>query len=73
MNVPGTNTGHGHVWKRPDGIKVPCGGPYICSQCAIDKAAYEDITPIYTTKESRAVIDDTTVRLSDVMKRLADR
>lgn len=33
----GTNTGHGHVWERPDGMKARCGGPGICSQCSSDK------------------------------------
>lgn len=23
----GSNTGHGHVWERPDGVKMRCGGP----------------------------------------------
>lgn len=29
-----TNTGHGHVYPRPDGVKARCGGPGICSECA---------------------------------------
>lgn len=33
---PGTNTGHGHVWPRPDGVKARCGGPGICEECASD-------------------------------------
>jgi hypothetical protein len=32
------NTGHGHVWKRPDGARARCGGPGLCSQCSRDKA-----------------------------------
>ena len=36
MNVPDTNTGHGHVWKRPDGVRARCGGPGICRECAAD-------------------------------------
>ncbi len=35
------NTGHGHVWARPDGMKARCGGPAICAECAKDKARYE--------------------------------
>ena len=31
---PGTNTGHGHVWPRPDGRKARCGGPRFCQECA---------------------------------------
>lgn len=36
---PGTNTGHGHVWRRPDGVRARCGGPAVCSKCAADAAA----------------------------------
>lgn len=34
----GTNTGHGHVWARPDGVKMRCGGPGLCDTCSKDKA-----------------------------------
>lgn len=34
----GTNTGHGHAWRRPDGYLARCGGPAICRQCAQDQA-----------------------------------
>lgn len=34
--VPFTNTGHGHAWPRPDGIKARCGGPLSCQECAED-------------------------------------
>lgn len=37
----GTNTGHGHVWVRPDGMKARCGGPAMCSECAADKVRLE--------------------------------
>ena len=37
-NTPGTNTGHGHAWERPDGMKARCGGPALCRQCATDAA-----------------------------------
>lgn len=37
---PGTNTGHGHVWPRPDGTRMRCGGPTICRTCASDFAWY---------------------------------
>lgn len=33
----GTNTGHGHVWPRPDGVKARCGGPAMCTECARDR------------------------------------
>lgn len=38
-SMVGTNTGHGHVWERPDGTKARCGGPVMCSKCALDAAA----------------------------------
>ena len=37
-NHYGTNSGHGHVWARPDGAKARCGGPKMCPQCARDLA-----------------------------------
>jgi hypothetical protein len=37
---PGTNTGHGHVWERPDGMKARCGGTAICVECAKDHARW---------------------------------
>ena len=36
--MPGTNTGHGHVWERPDGVRARCGGPGLCKKCAVDQA-----------------------------------
>lgn len=38
LNAVGTNTGHGHVWKRPDGVRMRCGGPRMCAACAKDAA-----------------------------------
>lgn len=32
----GGNTGHGHVWKRPDGVLMRCGGPGMCAACTAD-------------------------------------
>lgn len=40
MSGPNTNTGHGHVWTRPDGMRARCGGPAICLQCASDLATW---------------------------------
>lgn len=34
------NTGHGHVWPRPDGVKARCGGPGMCSECSRDQAQF---------------------------------
>ena len=42
---PGSNTGHGHVWPRPDGGKARCGGPGLCSPCSADAARYPTTPP----------------------------
>lgn len=30
------NSGHGHVFPRPDGIRMRCGGPSLCMSCRRD-------------------------------------
>ena len=30
------NTGHGHVYPRADGVRMRCGGPSMCRECAKD-------------------------------------
>ena len=37
---PGSNTGHGHVWSRPDGQRARCGGPGLCKICSTDAARW---------------------------------
>ncbi|MGE3301595.1 MAG: hypothetical protein AB7M12_00600 [Hyphomonadaceae bacterium] len=37
---PGSNTGHGYVWERPDGVRARCGGTAICVACATDHARW---------------------------------
>lgn len=37
-NIPGTNSGHGHVWQRPDGMMARCGGRGLCQACREDEA-----------------------------------
>jgi len=37
-NVVGTNSGHGYVWERPDGLRARCGGPALCCDCRKDAA-----------------------------------
>jgi len=32
------NAGHGHVYKRADGVRAPCGGPGACPECSVDEA-----------------------------------
>lgn len=37
MPLTGTNTGHGRIWPRPDGLFTRCGGqPELCTACAQD-------------------------------------
>lgn len=43
--VYGTNSGHGHVWARPDGVKVDCGGPKSCGACASEVFIAERVAP----------------------------
>lgn len=57
--MPGTNTGHGHVWERPDGVKARCGGPGMCTQCAFDLADKEKSN---TTARSKDEIDIRMIR-----------
>ncbi|HGP4438663.1 TPA: hypothetical protein ACLM4Z_004841 [Pseudomonas aeruginosa] len=53
----GTNVGHGHVFPRADGVKMRCGGPALCSECAADasraRAALAQPSP---APESAAVL-----------------
>ncbi|MBL4833611.1 MAG: hypothetical protein JKY26_06505 [Pseudomonas sp.] len=37
------NSGHGHVYHRPDGERARCGGPGICAQCSKDQAQKEAV------------------------------
>lgn len=32
-----SNTGHGHVFPRPDGARARCGGPGMCPVCSADQ------------------------------------
>jgi hypothetical protein len=45
MTDAGANIGHGHVFKRPDGVVYRCGGPKMCASCAKDLAAMTLPTP----------------------------
>lgn len=36
-----SNTGHGHVVPRADGVKMRCGGPALCSTCQAEKRTLE--------------------------------
>ena len=38
-NTPeNANVGHGHVFPRPDGNRMRCGGPGMCAECSKDQA-----------------------------------
>ena len=37
-NMTVGNFGHGHVYPRPDGVKMRCGGPRLCPRCSDDLA-----------------------------------
>lgn len=41
--LPGTNTGHGHAWPRPDGAVYRCGGTHGCVQCRVDAALVTEL------------------------------
>lgn len=41
----GTNSGHGHVWKRPDSKRTQCGGPAMCNKCAEDLKLVNGLKP----------------------------
>lgn len=54
-----TNTGHGHVWARPDGVKMRCGGAGICAACSRDAAAIAQpkVDPCTALAERDAAIE----------------
>lgn len=37
----GTNTGHGRVWARPDGLRAKCMGTPNCPECVEDENLFE--------------------------------
>lgn len=40
---PGTNTGHGWVWARPDGEVYRCGASEPCIRCKADAARWHAV------------------------------
>ena len=74
------NTGHGHVYPRPDGAKARCGGPSICSECARDYARYtreKDAEANGETNRDKVLRGEpvplTTARLLELQKYAIDR
>lgn len=52
------NIGHGHVFPRPDGMKMRCGGPGLCTECSKDLARKQAPLPTNTRlKELAAEFD----------------
>lgn len=46
-----SNTGHGHVFPRPDGVRARCGGPGVCAECSRDLARKNDELAAPTSKK----------------------
>lgn len=74
------NTGHGHVYPRPDGSRVRCGGPTMCKDCALDFAQkslstdardqiIEQLPAILTALEG---VEEMRVALKDARDAIAD-
>lgn len=40
--------GHGHVTKNKDGLRARCGGPAICSECALEAAGIKPDGNVHT-------------------------
>jgi len=51
MSTLPTNTGHGHVTPRSDGVKARCGGPGFCSVCNAEQALLR--APVESTDDAR--------------------
>ena len=49
-NTPFTNTGHGHVWERPDKVKMRCGGLALCKNCRDDAIHMSQMNPAIVAK-----------------------
>ncbi len=63
------NTGHGHVYPRPDGVRARCGGPEMCGECSIDfvrelARVIKLLDNPVATVSVEAIINDLTERLS---------
>lgn len=40
------NSGHGHVYPRPDRVVFRCGGPVICKSCGVDALCKIEANPL---------------------------
>jgi len=50
----GSNSGHGHVWDRPDGVKARCGGPVLCKDCRRDM---QDVRNLHASRRLEQLAD----------------
>lgn len=50
------NSGHGHVFPRPDGVKVRCAGPAFCKVCALDLAQKQAAEPASPEAKEPAIL-----------------
>lgn len=69
------NSGHGHVFKRPDGVVARCGGPFLCDQCAQDRLKYFatfDLMPKVDQAGNVKVEPDIVGLIDDIRKQLVE-
>lgn len=60
---PGTNTGHGHAWQRPDGEYAKCRGVKHCPECSRDlRHFYGDDAEI--VKANNPTMDEAIVEIN---------
>ena len=70
----GANTGHGHVFPRPDTVKARCGGPGICSECSADAMQKDGMKsdPLTLLTERVEKLEAAALRLRGMMNKVAE-
>ena len=51
------NEGHGHVFLRPDGLRMRCGGRALCPDCAKDFAALQSALQMTPEQAARVLLN----------------
>lgn len=51
----GENKGHGHIFSRPDGVRMRCGGPKRCHSCQADKKR-RDVPTVQAKKPTQVIV-----------------